>query len=362
MIDRRTEIEQLQALASHVRREAGSFQADSVEAAHAWLLLHHELPYYALSGTDDRSGLVLFRGQADCDWPLTTTCARRHSPQEQRATRRFNFVIGNLYRNMAENMDTLLRPLRPDSLSTYATAQHYEMATRLLDWTSNAAIAIYFAWDVPPNRPRPPRAAVYFLEFCRAAELGLKVILPPPLAQRVYRQRGVFTHLRAGLGNHLAASVGKISFPSRPPAPFVRVGRRGARHVDLLFPDPWLATLAHRSLHEPESMSLALFNLLTEAHPLYRDADGGIGVGPMTDYVPMIDFIDRLTGRWNGTTKIDDPAVLAKLARDNPRIFCWLARIDSTTGWMDPDIELIVVRLQLSLRSLFGDRLDALCC
>jgi FRG domain-containing protein len=94
---------------------------------------------------------VLFRGQRE-DWPLLPKIARiRLRPRtklletEQRLLYDFKLqALSFLDRTPESDWDWL------------SVAQHYGMATRLLDWTSNPLAALWFAVEKPPASPQAP--------------------------------------------------------------------------------------------------------------------------------------------------------------------------------------------------------------
>jgi len=91
-----------------------------------------------------------------------------------------------------------------------ALAQHFGMATRLLDWTENALVAAYFATRVSWNGAD---RVLYILDETRLAEAD-------PLANPFS-----FTDVRVYRPNHIAARItsqsGVFTMHGRPGTPFV---------------------------------------------------------------------------------------------------------------------------------------------
>jgi hypothetical protein len=160
-----------------------------------------------------------FRGHADLRWTLTPS-ALRYS----RGTTRNDAL--NLLHDFKRYAETKLpHPPEPDEeLKWVQLARHYGLPTRLLDWTRNAAIALYFACqpsDVPDadgavytlnpkdlNReadPRNPRIYDAHSDRSRIADYlrlsgvrnprGRKTIAINPVwnSERIVLQQGVFT-------------------------------------------------------------------------------------------------------------------------------------------------------------------------
>ena len=136
----------------------------------------------------------LFRGQS-CDGPLLPKIARKNPKQDttekekkmlEELRRRANLFIGN----------------KMDDWDLMVYAQHFGMATRLLDWTSNPLAALWFACcDAKKNTP----GYVYLLEVSadllldrqsqkNPFSIGKTRVLKPNLnSNRIVAQSGWFT-------------------------------------------------------------------------------------------------------------------------------------------------------------------------
>lgn len=90
----------------------------------------------------------LYRGQSQ-DFPLLPKIAR--NDESSKALKRESFMLSELKIRGRRHRD--LSQL--DVWSLLTLAQHYGLATRLLDWTSNPLIAMWFACskDSPESRP-----------------------------------------------------------------------------------------------------------------------------------------------------------------------------------------------------------------
>jgi hypothetical protein len=113
----------------------------------------------------------------------------------------------------------------------WAAAQHYGVRTNLIDFTTDAAIAVFFACSTTPTDGKT--ASVYVLPLEHALEKGCEVILPPPFVERLYLQRGVFiksaqTIQRTELG------IIEIRFPASFPFSPFKVIRSDVGVVDVL--------------------------------------------------------------------------------------------------------------------------------
>ena len=164
-----------------------------------------------------QEGTFWFRGNADLTWRLIPSALRYTIPSKR--NRALNLLTD--FKRFGE----LKLPRAPNANEDFKwiqLAQHYGLPTRLLDWTKNAAIALYFACENEPekdgavfifnpidlNREAVPKEARIFdphkdTELIRAyLELGgmkdlrgLKTIAvnPPWNSERIMLQQGVFT-------------------------------------------------------------------------------------------------------------------------------------------------------------------------
>jgi hypothetical protein len=91
----------------------------------------------------------VFRGQANCEWSLLPSIARSNVKQkkEKKAFEEFQ-RIGNRFLSSKDCMETLV------------LAQHYRLKTRLLDWTTNPLVAIWFACK--PQEKKDGAIYVYY--------------------------------------------------------------------------------------------------------------------------------------------------------------------------------------------------------
>jgi len=158
-----------------------------------------------------------FRGHADLDWELKPSALRYRTETER--NKAFNLL--STFKRLVEMK--LQRPPDPeDELKWVQLAQHYGLPTRLLDWTENAAIALYFACLRPDRNglvfalnpvdlnksvdPRRPRVfdvnkdsalidSYLYLTGQLDPKNGFKTIAIHPTwnSERIMLQQGVFT-------------------------------------------------------------------------------------------------------------------------------------------------------------------------
>ena len=99
-----------------------------------------------------------FRGHANRSWTLTPSALRYKSVDER--NRALHLLAD--FRRYAE-IRLPNPPGQSDELKWVQLARHYGLPTRLLDWTGNASIALYFACESDPQFPDHD-GAVYILK------------------------------------------------------------------------------------------------------------------------------------------------------------------------------------------------------
>src|SRR5690606_36924298 len=92
--------------------------------------------------------VLLFRGQKDATWDLLLGLARPNCVRPD---------IEQYEKNIIKEFKRRAIPFLPKSFNSnsdwewLALAQHYKLPTRLLDWTENPLVALFFAFEQPKD-------------------------------------------------------------------------------------------------------------------------------------------------------------------------------------------------------------------
>lgn len=105
----------------------------------------------------------VFRGQMDAKWELSSSLARTahvfpKALEEQ--------MLAHFPRRAADYPAHHL-PKRVDTLRWLSLLQHYGAPTRLVDCTRSPYVALFFAIETLPTRPRPALPAVWIIDIAR---------------------------------------------------------------------------------------------------------------------------------------------------------------------------------------------------
>src|SRR5216684_2274445 len=197
-------------------------------------------------GPHNRAGL-LFRGQRRCGWDLVPSICRPHvnRSSENEVLNVFVSLLQRFYRRnfyRSAIFSPSLAAFSEDNASTVlhvATAQHYGIATDLLDFSTDPAVAVWFACQGATGGAGE-EAAVFALPMKAAKRSGGVIALPHPYVSRLYRQHGVFVQ---------PSSIGLrdlcIEFRFAPDPNFEVL--RDGHKVDLLSDDLWWTRLVELS-------------------------------------------------------------------------------------------------------------------
>jgi hypothetical protein len=296
-------------------------------AAHAAVFLEYVQDKFKIreSGNDDGCITLLFRGHRDATWNLGTTFQRAHDKAvAMRKTALFTRLTSEIGKGV-------LALELPDS--TYeAVSQHYEFETNLLDFTPDPHVAVYFAAlkvDKPANE-----ACVQFAPLSALANHGVEVLLPPPMFDRIQRQRGVFVRTPLPLPESLFS---QILFPANSGFPVYRNGKE----VEMLAEPAWIAAarslIRQRALHPAqadEANALLRELVASDADTPYgnRSAEnfGSYELAKWLDYYEEIRY--WLTCTIDGSKEYFWSEPLELLAKFNPELVDLHGRLMAAAG------------------------------
>jgi hypothetical protein len=173
-----------------IKNEIPTTNADSVAS-----LLHQVSKKYA--GNDN----VLFRGQQNETWKMTPRLGRLDARLKFAAKQApvIEKMMLDDFRRLAGNY--LSPGTQLDEWNLMALAQHHGLPTRLLDWSSNPLVALWFAIEKPADGSTSAAVwaynaedAAYVVESSRPAELTRTLVFRPTHRDaRIVAQSGWFT-------------------------------------------------------------------------------------------------------------------------------------------------------------------------
>lgn len=142
---------------------------------------------------------ILFRGQRESTWSLEPKIWRDY--HHAKITADFLEYEADILSEFERRASIFQSNLPKDEWDKLATAQHYGLPTRLLDWTENPLIALWFAFQ--ENQKSTGNRSVWAIEientsFSNRAKSpfkqgATKVFRPDQVSQRIVNQSGWFT-------------------------------------------------------------------------------------------------------------------------------------------------------------------------
>jgi len=145
-------------------------------------------------GKPENKFFFIFRGQSNSNWKLIPKVARKPYSDYFTSTKRETDFLESWKRYSIQYIEKMPE----DNWDWLTLAQHYNLATRLLDWSKNPLIGLFFA--IYQNQETD--AALFSLRQPKIIERvesnpfnvkSLKCLYPKGISARVVNQRGVFT-------------------------------------------------------------------------------------------------------------------------------------------------------------------------
>jgi hypothetical protein len=145
-----------------------------------------------------RNENLLFRGQVE-DWPLIPKLGRLIFRYDNLDVNTVEAEILSAFKDRSYPYVAY----RPDNdLDWLALGQHHGLPTRLLDWSTNPLVALWFSLETPNKRDDGSTHVLWAFEFedndvikdkCDWRKKSSIIFRPPQIARRIQAQSGVFT-------------------------------------------------------------------------------------------------------------------------------------------------------------------------
>lgn len=145
----------------------------------------------------------IFRGHANFDWKLLPTAGRDGYYSEKveiyRHSRQFPPFDISRFEDWRQSAKAYRNDLPVNDFESLAIAQHFGLATRFMDWSSNPLVALFFAVESCSETDGCVYcyAPKHVLDSDTAVLGELKLICcypPPPIDNRILAQQGLFTY------------------------------------------------------------------------------------------------------------------------------------------------------------------------
>ena len=159
----------------------------------------------------------LFRGHRDSSWQIQSSVSRptANPTFAEKQKRELISVLTKVTLNKISfptGGAALTFGIDIEDLCGEAIAQHYGIATSLIDFTTDPAVAVFFACLNAP-RNESTIGSVFSLPYETAMKSGLTIVVPPPYAERVYVQQGLFIQYEGVVDRNLIR-MAEFRFPN----------------------------------------------------------------------------------------------------------------------------------------------------
>lgn len=152
-----------------------------------------------------KTEFLVYRGQAESDWTLTPKIARKMPALNEDQITNFSDLEIKIQEDFRRWIPTFYPHYPDEDVTILCLGQHYGLYTRLLDWTQNPLIALWFAIDCDQVKKRTKDSAVWILGYEKKDILNpgvdfklsklkrTKVLYPKLNDKRISSQASIFT-------------------------------------------------------------------------------------------------------------------------------------------------------------------------
>jgi len=228
----------------------------------------------------------VFRGQDNIDWPLLPKAGRQEFFKEPIDHWKGKGQKGNdlgRFHYWREQAVAFCDSLPTNDFECLAFAQHYGLATRLLDWTTNPLVALFFAVEQQGSTDGAVYCHLPWWIINREersiydAMVQVALLIPRPFDRRIVAQGGVFTY-----------------------------------HHDLREPLKCEAVPDEATGAAPENVNLVRIRVVAKSKPYLQRQLSDLGISRKTlfpDLEGLADFVNWETRRAIGTDNESDKVV-----------------------------------------------------
>jgi hypothetical protein len=335
--------ELLLIFSNHVEQiDERTWKCDSGWTAAAFLVSYKMGQNHPLHETTNGQPL-LFRGQANSEWQLQPFLFREGINQEWvgKATKAFIQVVGQWFKHFGEDFGRNLISYKiannPNVIR--AIAQHYDIPTSLLDWTTSPMVALNFATT---SKHFGKSACVFALPLSDAFQFPLSIIIPPPIVERIYLQKGVFIDLTEELAKKIEKITIRVLFP--PESEIPPIGSEARNYDGLLKKSNWFEAYADK-VKELEEKGVDkytekdIYDRLLLTTKVKFEEDFSMIVNEFYFATSILDFTESLGLYSQQIGNQIKKKIAKKLKEDNPLLFDALADSYNDTHSAGKDID-----------------------